>query len=91
MIVRAMKQIHEFWATIIQVAIASWLLSSHIGYAASGPIAVSVAALLATLCATAPAKKYQIAWLGMTQKRIGKTDDDNMKATLTCSQELRLR
>lgn len=71
-IVRAAKQIHEFWATIIQIAIATWLLSIQIGYAASGPIVVAVVALFATLVASAPVKKYMMAWLGVTQKRIGR-------------------
>ncbi|CAM1511520.1 Fc.00g090330.m01.CDS01 [Cosmosporella sp. VM-42] len=72
-IVRAIKQIHEFWANIIQIAIATWLLSIQIGYAASGPIIVSVIALVGTLSISPLAMKYQIAWLGKTQKRVGIT------------------
>lgn len=70
-IVRAMRQIHEFWGTVIQIAIATWLLSNQIGYAASGPIIVAVVTLFATICAAAHVKKYQVAWLAKTQKRIG--------------------
>ncbi|KPM35071.1 ABC transporter C family member 3 [Neonectria ditissima] len=71
-IVRAIRQIHEFWANAIQIAIATWLLSIQIGYAASGPIIVSSVALLGTVGVAPLAKKYQIAWLGKTQKRVGK-------------------
>ncbi|KAH6996315.1 P-loop containing nucleoside triphosphate hydrolase protein [Ilyonectria sp. MPI-CAGE-AT-0026] len=72
-IVRAIKEIHEFWANVIQIAIATWLLSIQIGYAASGPIIVSVVALLGTVGVAPLAKKYQIAWLAKTQKRVGIT------------------
>ncbi|KAF5000611.1 hypothetical protein FGRMN_1643 [Fusarium graminum] len=63
-IVRAVREVHEFWANIIQLAIATWLLSTQIGYAASGPILVSLVALIATVAVSPLARKYQIAWLG---------------------------
>ncbi|RGP74273.1 multidrug resistance-associated 1 [Fusarium longipes] len=72
-IVRAVREIHEFWANIIQLAIATWLLSTHIGYAASGPIIISFIALVATVLVSPLARKYQIGWLEQTQKRVGIT------------------
>ncbi|KAF5561502.1 multidrug resistance-associated 1 [Fusarium phyllophilum] len=72
-IVRAVREIHEFWANIIQLAIATWLLSTHIGYAAVGPITVSFVALIATVLVSPLARKYQISWLDETQKRVGIT------------------
>ncbi|KAF9771912.1 hypothetical protein IL306_010421 [Fusarium sp. DS 682] len=72
-IVRAVREIHEFWANMIQLAIATWLLSTHIGYAASGPIMVSLIALVATFLVSPLARKYQISWLDKTQKRVGIT------------------
>lgn len=71
-IVRAVKEVHEFWANAIQIVIATWLLSIQLGYAASGPIIVSLVALLGTGFTSPFAMKYQIAWLGETQKRVGK-------------------
>lgn len=70
-IIRAGREIHEFWANIIQIAIATWLLSTHIGYAASGPIIVSVVALIATIVFAPAAQKYQVIWVENVQKRIG--------------------
>ncbi|KAM0261709.1 hypothetical protein ACHAQJ_002161 [Trichoderma viride] len=70
---RAVRQIHEFWANIIQIAIATWLLSQQIGYAAAGPIIVSVISLVATMLVSPLAKKYQVGWLEKTQKRVGIT------------------
>ncbi|GKT69921.1 LOW QUALITY PROTEIN: ABC multidrug transporter [Colletotrichum tofieldiae] len=70
-IIRAWRELHEFWANIIQIALATWLLSTHIGYAASGPIIVSVVALIATLFFAPAAQKHQIVWVEKVQKRIG--------------------
>ncbi|KLP16708.1 multidrug resistance-associated protein [Fusarium fujikuroi] len=72
-IVRAVREIHEFWANIIQLAIAAWLLSTHVGYAAVGPIIVSLVALIATILVSPLARKYQISWLDKTQRRVGIT------------------
>ncbi|KAI5463411.1 P-loop containing nucleoside triphosphate hydrolase protein [Mariannaea sp. PMI_226] len=72
-IVRAIREMHEFWANTIQIAIATWLLSAQIGYAASGPIIVSVVALLVTVGVAPLARKYRVSWLGNTQKRVGIT------------------
>ncbi|KAK1967123.1 hypothetical protein LY78DRAFT_19390 [Colletotrichum sublineola] len=72
-IIRAWRELHEFWANIIQIALATWLLSTHIGYAACGPIIVSVFALIATIFFAPAAQKYQVAWVEKVQKRIGIT------------------
>jgi hypothetical protein len=69
---RAMREIHEFWANIIQIAIATWLLSQQIGYAAAGPIIISAISLVATMLVSPLAKKYRVGWLEKTQKRVGK-------------------
>ncbi|KAL7938200.1 P-loop containing nucleoside triphosphate hydrolase protein [Trichoderma chlorosporum] len=70
---RAMRQVHEFWANAFQIAIATWLLSKQIGYAAAGPIIVSALSLVATMIFSPLAKKYRVGWLEKTQKRVGIT------------------
>ncbi|KAK2001812.1 multidrug resistance-like protein [Colletotrichum falcatum] len=72
-IVRAWRELHEFWANTIQIALATWLLSTHIGYAACGPIMVSIFALIATIFIAPAAQKYQVVWVEKVQKRIGIT------------------
>ncbi|KXH40319.1 hypothetical protein CNYM01_09093 [Colletotrichum nymphaeae SA-01] len=72
-IIRAWREVHEFWANTIQIALATWILSTHLGYAASGPIIVSVFALGATVFLAPSAQKYQIIWVENVQKRIGIT------------------
>ncbi|PTB80416.1 P-loop containing nucleoside triphosphate hydrolase protein [Trichoderma longibrachiatum ATCC 18648] len=70
---RAMREIHEFWANVLQIGIATWLLSKQIGYAAAGPIIVSVLSLVATMFVSPLAGKYRVGWLEKTQKRVGIT------------------
>ncbi|PTB70684.1 P-loop containing nucleoside triphosphate hydrolase protein [Trichoderma citrinoviride] len=70
---RAMREIHEFWANVFQIGIATWLLSKQIGYAAAGPIIVSVLSLVATMFVSPLAGKYQVGWLEKTQRRVGIT------------------
>ncbi|KAK6224641.1 abc multidrug transporter [Colletotrichum tabaci] len=72
-IIRAWREVHEFWANTIQIALATWLLSTHLGYAASGPIVVSVVALIATVFFAPAAQKYQVIWVEKVQRRIGIT------------------
>ncbi|TDZ22764.1 ABC transporter atnG [Colletotrichum orbiculare MAFF 240422] len=72
-IIRACREVHEFWANAIQVAVATWILSTHIGYAAAAPIVVSVVTLAATIATAPAAQKYQVSWVEGVQKRIGVT------------------
>ncbi|GJC96884.1 ABC multidrug transporter [Colletotrichum higginsianum] len=84
-IIRAWREVHEFWANTIQIALATWLLSTHLGYAASGPIVVSVVALIATVFFAPAAQKYQVIWVEKVQRRIGIHFPPNVSdAVLTC-------
>lgn len=66
-----MREIHEFWANIIQIALAAWLLSVRIGFACIGPIIVCVVSLAATVLCSKPSQKYMLAWVEKVQERIG--------------------
>lgn len=61
---------NEFWANTLQIAIATWLLSTHLRYAAAGPVLVAAASLAATIYVSPASKKYIMAWFGMVQARI---------------------
>ncbi|KAL5380839.1 hypothetical protein PMIN02_010504 [Paraphaeosphaeria minitans] len=39
---RGLLDMHEFWADIVQVAIATWLIEAELGVAAVAPIAVAL-------------------------------------------------
>jgi ATP-binding cassette subfamily C (CFTR/MRP) protein 1 len=45
-IVMGLKMMHEFWANLIQVGIATWLLQRELGLACVAPIALSIGMLL---------------------------------------------
>ncbi|KAI0147838.1 ABC multidrug transporter [Xylariaceae sp. FL1272] len=65
------RNLHEFWANIIEVALASWLLYNRIGAAFAVPIVV---VLLCTIAVTSLAKFIgpgQRKWMSALQKRVG--------------------
>ena len=69
---RAAMKIHELWANTLQVAIATWLLSNHISWAAAGPVVVCLLSLVTTFYVSPMSKKYMVGWIGNVQKRISK-------------------
>ncbi len=70
-IIRAAKEIHEFWANLIQIGIGTWLLTKHLGYAAIGPVIVALLALMAIFFFSPRAKRSRVDWLVKTQERVG--------------------
>lgn len=81
-IIRATREILEMWANILQVVIATYLLSRQIGVAFVGPIIVSAVALVATVLCGSPSKRFMMAWITKVQERIGKR---NVFIVLCCS------
>lgn len=73
-IIRATHEILEMWANILQVVIATYLLSRQIGVAFVGPIIVSAASLVATVLCGGPSKRFMMAWITKVQERVGKRD-----------------
>lgn len=69
--VRAVRDIHQYWANLVQIAIATWLLSRLLSWAAIGPIIVCGAALALTVTLAPLSKKTRMAWLRKTQERVG--------------------
>lgn len=41
-IVDGLKYIHEIWANVIQIAVATYLLEGELGYACVGPVSVAI-------------------------------------------------
>jgi len=48
-IVQGMKNLHEFWANFIQVAITTWLLQQQLGLACIAPLGIALGKLLGKL------------------------------------------
>lgn len=85
-----MREIHEFWANLIQIVIGTWLLSRHLGYAAVGPIIVALLALSAIFFFSPRAKKYQVGWLAKTQERVGKSTVRKEKKKVVATTDMTL-
>ncbi|KAK7997070.1 hypothetical protein PG989_005110 [Apiospora arundinis] len=72
-IVRAARFVHDIWADILQVAIATWLLSIQIGPAAAAPIVVCIIALGLTFYMSPKSQGAMGAWIEKVQRRVGTT------------------
>lgn len=62
------------WANILQLVIATYLLSRQIGVAFVGPIIVSAVALVATVLCGPPSKRFMMALIMKVQERVGKQE-----------------
>ncbi|KAF3102920.1 hypothetical protein TWF706_005048 [Orbilia oligospora] len=72
-LVRGLREIHELWAAIVQIAIATWLLARQLGVACIGPLIVCFASAIIMGAASGRAKKNQLIWMEELQKRTGIT------------------
>lgn len=64
---------HEFWANVIEVALASWLLERQLGVAFVAPIGVVLLCSVLTAFISRYASTRQKAWMDKIQKRVGMT------------------
>ncbi|KAI4747400.1 multidrug resistance-like protein [Aureobasidium sp. EXF-12298] len=67
---RGLIDLHEMWANIFQVAIATWLLEIELGAACVGPVIV---ALGTTIWFSGYTASFQLLWIEKVQARIGIT------------------
>lgn len=68
-----MRDLHECWASIIEIGMASWLLYRQIGVAFIAPILVILACTGLTLIIARFADKRQGTWMSLLQKRVALT------------------
>lgn len=72
-IIRAWREFHEIWATLVQIPVAVWLLSTHIGWACVGPLVICGLGLGVSIVAGPWSKRFMTAWMGKIQQRVGIT------------------
>ncbi|KAK6499344.1 hypothetical protein TWF506_003972 [Arthrobotrys conoides] len=72
-LVRGLREVHELWAAIAQIAIATWLLARQLGVACIGPLIVCFASAIIMGATSGRAKKNQLEWMEELQKRTGIT------------------
>ncbi|KAJ3577733.1 hypothetical protein NPX13_g2830 [Xylaria arbuscula] len=65
--------LHETWASVIQVALASWLLYGQLGAAFAAPIVTVVVCFLGLLILMKFTGDSQRSWMAGNQKRVGLT------------------
>ncbi|KAG9646246.1 P-loop containing nucleoside triphosphate hydrolase protein, partial [Aureobasidium melanogenum] len=70
---RGLIDLHEMWANIVQVAIATWLLEIELGAACVGPVIVALVAVGTTIWFSGYTASFQLLWIDKVQERIGIT------------------
>ena len=69
----ALARLHEVWASVIEIAIGIWFLTTEIGLALLGPLVITIVAVFATMAVSSRMGPAQKAWMEATQTRIGVT------------------
>ncbi|KAK6351860.1 hypothetical protein TWF718_005005 [Orbilia javanica] len=72
-LVRGLREVHELWAAVTQIGIATWLLARQLGVACIGPLVVCFVSAFIMGATSGRAKRYQLEWMGELQKRTGIT------------------
>lgn len=71
--VEGLRSLHEYWANLVQVAIACWLLYGHLGTAFVAPIVVVILSMLAASYIGKMVSPRQKAWMEAIELRVGVT------------------
>ena len=72
-IVQGLLQLHDVWASVVEISIAIYLVYIRLGAACAVPIALGILAIIATFSLAIPTGKAQAAWIGASQDRVGAT------------------
>ncbi|PNS16292.1 hypothetical protein CAC42_6399 [Sphaceloma murrayae] len=68
-IVRGVLDLHELWASIAQIAIATWAIETQLGTAFVGPLAVAIFAVGVSMWMSRFTTSFQILWIQNIQKK----------------------
>ncbi|GKZ18500.1 hypothetical protein AbraIFM66951_003380 [Aspergillus brasiliensis] len=72
-ILKGFLNLHEFWANLVEVALASWLLERELGIAFIAPICLVVVSVISITILGRFIGGRQKAWMEQIQKRVGLT------------------
>ena len=67
------RQLHDVWASMIQVALAAWMLNNRLGVVFVAPIGVVILCFIGLLILTNFIGNAQRDWMAVAQKRVGLT------------------
>lgn len=74
-IVDGFKMMHEVWANVVEIGIATYLLERQMGLACIAPVVVAAASGGASMILAGNAGKHQKQWMEDTQRRVGELLD----------------
>lgn len=72
-IMQCFKDVQEIWASMLQVAIAVWLLYREFGVACVAPAVFAILSSIGSVLISSYADTSQAKWMEATQKRVGAT------------------
>ncbi|KAF2713300.1 P-loop containing nucleoside triphosphate hydrolase protein [Pleomassaria siparia CBS 279.74] len=67
------RQLHDIWASVVQVALCAWMLNSRLGVVFVAPIGVVVVCFLGLVVLMNFIGNAQRDWMALVQKRVGLT------------------
>ncbi|KAL4908813.1 hypothetical protein BDW74DRAFT_187329 [Aspergillus multicolor] len=81
-IIANLKNLHEAWASVIELGVAIWLLERQLGIACFIPLVVSLGSVVAMIPISSRSGQAQKQWVERVQKRLAVTANvlGNMKA-----------
>ncbi|KAH7129421.1 ABC transporter [Dactylonectria estremocensis] len=65
--------LHEYWANIVELALACWLLEQKLGAAFAAPIVVVILCILASAGIASITGRRQVAWMKAIEERVAAT------------------
>ncbi|KAH7122958.1 ABC transporter [Dactylonectria macrodidyma] len=65
--------LHEYWANIVELALACWLLERKLGAAFAAPIVVVILCILASAGIASITGRRQVAWMKAIEERVTAT------------------
>ncbi|KAF7870491.1 hypothetical protein EAF04_004235 [Stromatinia cepivora] len=72
-IMYALRQMHEVWANIIEVGLASWLLYTQVSFACFAPLVIAAGCGTASFWLSSRANTHQHEWMSVIQQRVATT------------------
>jgi ABC-type multidrug transport system fused ATPase/permease subunit len=71
-IMNGLREIHELWANVLQIIIATYLLETQLQYACIAPAITALGSFIAITYLSEYTKKFQKHWMGKLQLRVGR-------------------
>lgn len=71
-IMNGLREIHELWANVLQIIIATYLLETELQYACIAPAITALNSFIAITYLSKYTKSLQKRWMGKSQLRVGR-------------------